>query len=49
MGQGAAAIEASIALVKHGSASGVDGVTEDGQYVWVPYVPIDKNNVNSFK
>ena len=49
VGQGDAAIQASIALVKHGSASGVDGVTDDGLYVWVPYVPVDKNNVNSFK
>ncbi len=49
VGQGAAAIEASIALVKNGSASGVSGVTEDGLYVWVPYVPVDSKNVNSFK
>jgi inositol transport system substrate-binding protein len=49
VGQGAAAIEASIALVKHRSASEVDGVTEDGLYVWVPYIPVDSSNVNSFK
>ena len=49
VGQGAAAIEACMALVKSGSASGVEGVTEDGLYVWVPYVPVDKSNVNSFK
>ena len=45
----AAAIEAAIALAKSGSASSVEGVTEDGLYVWVPYVPVDKSNVNSFK
>ena len=49
VGQGAAAIELSIALAKHGSASGVEGLSDDGLYVWVPYVPVDKNNVNSFK
>ena len=49
VGQGAAAIEASIALVKNGSASGVEGVTDDRLYVWVPYVPVDKNNIDSFK
>ncbi|MBO7633636.1 MAG: substrate-binding domain-containing protein [Lachnospiraceae bacterium] len=49
VGQGNAAIDASIALVKHGTASGVAGVTEDGLYVWVPYVPVDSKNVNSFK
>ena len=49
VGQGAAAIEAAIALVKDGSAAGVEGVTDDGLYVWVPYVPVDKNNVDSFK
>ena len=49
VGQGAAAIEAAIALVKNGSAAGVEGITDDGLYVWVPYVPVDKSNVNSFK
>ena len=49
VGQGKAAIDLSIALVKKGSSAGVEGVTEDSLYVWVPYVPVDKNNVNSFK
>ena len=49
VGQGNAAIEASIALVKNCTASGVTGVTEDGLYVWVPYVPVDSKNVDSFK
>ena len=49
VGQGAAAIELSIALAKHGSAAGVEGLTDDGLYVWVPYVPVDSSNVNSFK
>ena len=49
VGQGAAAIELSIALAKHGSAAGVEGLSDDGLYVWVPYVPVDSSNVNSFK
>ncbi len=49
VGQGAAAIETSIALVKKGSAAGVEGVTDDALYVWVPYVPVDNKNVNTFK
>lgn len=49
VGQGAAAIETSIALVKSGSASGIEGVSKDGLYVWVPYVPVDSKNVDSFK
>ncbi len=49
VGQGAAAIELSIALAKNHSAAGVEGLTDDGLYVWVPYVPVDKSNVNSFK
>ena len=49
IGQGNAAIEASIAIVKNGTAASVEGVTEDGLYVWVPYVPVDSKNVNSFK
>lgn len=49
VGQGAAAIEASISLAKSKTVSGVEGVTDDNLYVWVPYVPVDKGNVNSFK
>ncbi|MBO4910852.1 MAG: substrate-binding domain-containing protein [Lachnospiraceae bacterium] len=49
VGQGAAAIELSIALAKKGTAAGIEGLTDDGLYVWVPYVPVDKSNVNSFK
>ena len=49
VGQGAAAIELSIALAKTGSGAGVEGITDDGLYVWVPYVPVDESNVNSFK
>ena len=49
VGQGAAAIELAIALAKNGSSAGVSGVTDDALYVWVPYVPVDSKNVNSFK
>ena len=49
VGQGKAAIDLSIALVKKGSSAGVEGVTDDSLYVWVPYVPVDSSNVNSFK
>ena len=49
VGQGQAAIQLAIALAKNGSSAGVDGVTDDALYVWVPYVPVDSKNVNSFK
>ena len=49
VGQGEAAIKTAIALAKKGSAAGVEGLTKDGLYVWVPYVPVDKSNVDSFK
>ena len=49
VGQGDAAIKTAIALAKKGTAAGVEGLTKDGLYVWVPYVPVDKSNVDSFK
>ena len=48
-GQGAAAIQTAIALVKKGTAADVEYVTDDGLYVWVPFSPVDKSNVDSFK
>ena len=43
-GQGAACVEAAIALAKKGTTKDVQYVTEDGLYVWVPFAPVDKSN-----
>lgn len=48
-GQGQAAIETAIALAKSGTAKDVEGVTEDGIFVWVPFSPVDKSNAASVK
>lgn len=49
VGQGQAAIETAIALKKNGTAAEVEGVTEDGLFVWVPFSPVDKTNAASIK
>ena len=46
-GQGVKCVEPAIALVKQGTASGVEGVTDDTLYVWVPYAGVDKSNAAS--
>ena len=48
-GQGAACIEAAIALVKTGTVKDVEYVTDDHMYVWVPFSPVDKSNAASVK
>ena len=46
-GQGVKLMETAIALAKTGTAGGVEGVTEDKRFVWVPYAPVDKSNAAS--
>ena len=46
-GQGVKLMETAIALAKQGTAAGVEGVTEDKRFVWVPYSPVDKSNAAS--
>lgn len=48
-GQGKAAIEVISKLCNGQSASSVDGVSEDGLYVWVPFEKVDKTNVSSYQ
>ncbi|MCR5341959.1 MAG: substrate-binding domain-containing protein [Butyrivibrio sp.] len=48
-GQGAACIEAAIALAKKGTTKDVEYVTSDLTYVWVPFTPVDKSNAASIK
>ena len=46
-GQGAACVEAAIALAKKGTTKDVQYVTDDLRYVWVPFEPVDKSNAGS--
>lgn len=48
LGQGQAAVEAATALASGSSAEAVEGVSEDGRYVWVPYEKVDSSNVTQY-
>ena len=43
--QGVAAVNACALLSKGQSVSALDGATDDLEYVWVPFVPVDASNV----
>ena len=48
-GQGNAAIESAKILGSGKSLSGVEGATDNLKYVWVPFVPVTKDNVAKYK
>lgn len=47
-GQCEAAVEVAIKLAKGESVSGMDGASEDGKYVWIPFEKVDINNVDQY-
>ena len=49
VGQGEAAVKTAIILAGGGSVSGIEGATEDGLYVWVPFEKVDSSNVKDYE
>lgn len=47
-GQGHAAVDAAIQLVRSGSVKDIAGSTEDGRYVWVDFERVDSSNVSQY-
>ena len=47
-GQGSKAVEMAMELAKDGKGKNVEGITEDGLYVWVPFESIDSSNVSDY-
>ena len=47
-GQGAAAVETAMKLIKGESASDIEGITEDGKYVYVPFEKVDASNAAQY-
>lgn len=46
--QGSKAVEAAIILSGGGTINDIDGASEDGKYIWVPFVPVDKSNAGDY-
>lgn len=47
-GQAQKAVESVIALGNGGSISKIDGASDDGKYVWVPFTKVDSSNVSDY-
>lgn len=48
-GQGEKLVQAGAALGSGASASSIDGVSDDGRYVWVPFEKVDAQNVKDYE
>lgn len=47
-GQGTKAVEMAIELAAGKDGSEIEGITEDGLYVWVPFEGVDSSNVSEY-
>ncbi len=47
-GQGSKAIEMAIELANGSDGENLEGITEDGLYVWVPFEKVDSSNVSEY-
>ncbi|MCR4756964.1 MAG: substrate-binding domain-containing protein [Butyrivibrio sp.] len=48
-GQGAAAVDAAIALSKGESIKNIEYATEDCKYIFIPFEPVDASNVSNYR
>ena len=48
VGQGRAAVQAAIRFAQGESVYSLEGVSEDGKYVWVPFEKVDSTNVAKY-
>ncbi len=48
VGQGRAAVQAAIQFAQGESVDSLEGVSEDGKYVWVPFEKVDSTNVAKY-
>ena len=48
-GQGEMAVKTAKAIVNTGSAKGLEGLSDDGTIVWVPFEKVDINNVKDYQ
>ena len=46
--QAAKAVEAAKVLSGGGTIDSIEGASEDGKYIWVPFLPVDSSNVDSY-
>lgn len=49
IGQGQYAVKAAARLAEGKSLKGLDYLSEDGKYVWVPFEKVDKSNVKDYE
>lgn len=49
VGQGQAAIDMAIRMARQSGAQDMEGITEDGMYVWVPFEAVDSSNVAQYQ
>lgn len=47
-GQTEAAVDVAIKLANGGSIQEMDGATEEGKYVWIPFEKVDSSNVSQY-
>ncbi len=47
-GQGNAAVEMALRIVRGDAPEEMEGITENGKYVWVPFEKVDSSNVGNY-
>ena len=47
-GQGNAAVEMALRIVRGDAPDKMEGITENGKYVWVPFEKVDSSNVGNY-